>query len=451
MTIELLIPPHSIEAEHSLLGGLMIDNSAWDRVSDLIKAEHFYRDDHRRIFRHIHHLIVAGKPADVVTVFESIERSNEVDQTGGLSYLGEIANNTPSAANIFHYAEIIADYALIRSMLAVGDEIANNAARPAGRSARELIDIAERKMQEISNLAARAHASGPVPIQDVASAVVERIENRLAQDKANALTGIESGFADIDAMTDGFQPGDLIVLAARPSMGKTALALNIAEHVGIKLRLPTAIFSLEMGGEQLAQRIISATGGIDSQALRRAHLTDDQWDGLTVALGKIHEAPIFIDETCDITPIELRSRARRLAREHGKLGLIVIDYLQLMSTGRGGSETRANELGDITRQLKALAKELHVPVIALSQLSRKVEERTDKRPIMSDLRESGAIEQDADLILMMYRDEYYKPDSEWKGVAEVILGKNRNGPTGMARLTFQGEFTRFRNYTPSAY
>ena len=445
----LKLPPHSIEAEQSLIGGLLIDNAAWDRIGDVVRETDFYRDDHRRIFRHIGKLIQQGRPADVVTVYESIEQSNEVDQTGGLGYLGEIANATPSAANIRRYGEIVRERAILRQLVTVGDEIAGNALNPAGRDVKTLLDDAEQRIFQIAEAGNRSN-NGFVAIQPLLGEVVARMETLLARDSQSDITGVATGFVDLDRMTAGLQAGDMIVVAGRPSMGKTAFALNIAEHVGVELRLPVAIFSLEMSGPQIATRFLSSVGRIDQSKLRTGRLTDDEWERLTVALGKLHEAPIHIDETGAINSTDLRARARRLHRQFGKLGLIIIDYLQLMSANRDG-ENRATEISEISRSIKALAKELQVPIVALSQLSRKVEERNDKRPLMSDLRESGAIEQDADIILMMYREEYYKPDTQDKGTAEVIIGKHRNGPVGKVRLTFINEFAKFENHAASSY
>ncbi len=440
----LKLPPHSIEAEQSLIGGLLLDNPAWDRIADIVTESDFYRDDHRRIFRRIQGLIELGRPADVVTVYESIEKHNEVEQAGGLAYLGEIANNTPSAANIRRYAEIVHERAVLRRLVSVGDEIAASALNPAGKDVKQLLDQAEQRVFEIAESGAKT-SQGFVAIQPLLGELVERIQELYDSDNPSEITGVPSGFTDLDKMTSGMQPGDMIVVAGRPSMGKTAFALNIAEHVGVDLGLPVAIFSLEMSGSQLAMRLLSSVGRLDAHRVRTGRLSDDEWDKMTVALGKLHAAPIHIDETGAINSTDLRARARRLARQFGgKLGLIVIDYLQLMTSNRDG-ENRATEISEISRSIKSLAKELKCPVIALSQLSRKVEERTDKRPLMSDLRESGAIEQDADVILMMYRDEYYKPETQDKGLAEVIIGKQRNGPTGTVKLTFLGEYTRFEN------
>ena len=447
----LKLPPHSIEAEQSLIGGLLLDNSAWDRIADIVAEGDFYRDDHRRIFAHIRKLVEMARPADVVTVYESIEKSNEVDRTGGMAYLGEIANATPSAANIRRYAEIVHERAILRKLVTVGDEIAGAALNPAGRDAKQLLDMAEQKVFEIAEAGAKS-VQGFRAITPLLGDVVDRIQELYNKENPSDITGIPTGFTDLDHMTSGLQPGDMIVVAGRPSMGKTAFALNIAEHVGVELRLPVAVFSLEMSGPQIATRMLSSIGRIDQQKTRNGRLTDEDWDRMTVALGKLHEAPIHIDETGAINATDLRARARRLARQFGgKLGLIVIDYIQLMTSTKD-NENRATEISEISRSIKALAKELQVPIIALSQLSRKVEERNDKRPLMSDLRESGAIEQDADIILMMYREEYYKQDTSEKGVAEVIIGKHRNGPTGTVKLTFLGEYTKFLNFaTPGSY
>ncbi len=446
----LKLPPHSIEAEQSLIGGLLLDNQAWDRIADLVNEADFYRDDHRRIFAHIRKLIETGRPADVVTVFESIEHANQADQTGGLAYLGEIANATPSAANIRRYAEIVRERAVLRRLVTVGDEIAGSALNPAGRDVKTLLDAAEQKVFEIAEAGNRS-VQGFRAITPLLGDVVERIEVLYNRENPSDITGTATGFHDLDKMTSGLQPGDMIVVAGRPSMGKTAFALNIAEFVGMELRKPVAIFSLEMSGPQLAMRILSSAGRLNQTNIRTGKLSDEDWEKMSMALGKLHEAPIHIDETGAINASDLRARARRLHRQCGQLGLIVIDYLQLMTSVKD-NENRATEISEISRSIKALAKELQVPVIALSQLSRKVEERNDKRPLMSDLRESGAIEQDADIILMMYREEYYKPDTTEKGIAEVIVGKHRNGPTGTVKLTFLGEYTRFENFaSPGSY
>ena len=440
---QLRVPPHSIEAEQSVLGGLLLDNEALDRITDLLTEVDFYRSEHKLIYQQITRLLERGRPADVITVAEAIEQSGLTDETGGLAYLGELAANTPSAANIRRYAEIVRERAVLRHLVVAGDEIATDALNPLGRDAKELLDTAEQKVFAIAEMGARAQ-QGFVHINPLLTQVVERIQELHDRDNPSEITGVPTGFTDLDRMTSGLQPGDLIIVAGRPSMGKTAFALNIAEYVAVDVGLPVAVFSMEMGGTQLAMRMLASIGRLDSHRVRTGRLTDDEWSRLTYALGKLHEAPMHIDETGGMNPTDLRGRARRLKRQVGKLGLIVIDYIQLMGSTRQ-NENRATEVSEISRSLKALARELEVPIIALSQLSRKVEERTDKRPMMSDLRESGAIEQDADVILMMYREDYYKPDTPDKGMAEVIIGKQRNGPTGTVSLTFLGEYTRFEN------
>jgi replicative DNA helicase len=429
------LPPHSIEAEHSVLGGLLFGGEvAWDRVADVVSESDFYRDDHRRIFRHIALLAGAGKGVDVVTVFESIERSNEVDQTGGLGYLGEIANNTPSAANIRRHAEIVRDRAILRQLVGVGDQIANLAHGQG--DARKAIDEAQRLLIDIADIG--SSRSEPTAIGALLGAVIDDLETRSVSD--SSIAGLPTGFSDLDHKLSGLHPGDLIILAGRPSMGKTALALNIAENVATSGN-PALVFSLEMSDKQLATRSVASLGGVSMERMRNGRLLDSDWDGITAALGRLHEAPLIIDESSGLTVTQMAARARRVMRRQG-LALIVIDYLQLM---RGDGNNRNEELGDLTRRLKLMAKELRVPVLLLSQLSRKVEERTNKRPLMSDLRESGAIEQDADLILMVYRDEYYNAGSPDIGTAEVLITKHRMGATGEVRLAFQGEFSRFRD------
>jgi replicative DNA helicase len=440
---QLRVPPHSIEAEQSVLGGLLLDNEALDRITDLLTEADFYRSEHKLIYQQISRLLERGRPADVVTVSEAIEQAGLTDETGGLAYLGELAANTPSAANIRRYAEIVRERAVLRHLVVAGDEIATDALNPLGRDAKELLDTAEQKVFAIAEMGARAQ-QGFVHINPLLTQVVERIQELHDRDNPSEITGVPTGFTDLDNKTSGLQPGDLIIVAGRPSMGKTAFALNIAEYVAVDVGLPVAVFSMEMGGTQLAMRMLASIGRLDSHRVRTGRLTDDEWSRLTYALGKLHEAPMHIDETGGMNPTDLRGRARRLKRQVGKLGLIVIDYIQLMGSTRQ-NENRATEVSEISRSLKALARELEVPIIALSQLSRKVEERTDKRPMMSDLRESAAIEQDADVILMMYREDYYKPDTPDKGMAEVIIGKQRNGPTGTVNLAFLGEYTRFEN------
>ena len=442
-------PPHSIESEQSVLGGLMLDNHAWEKVADVITDSDFYRQDHRLIYHHICKLIEHNKPADVITVAESLEISAELQKIGGLAYIGAIVQNTPSAANIKRYAEIVRERSIMRNLAQIGVQITDSAYSPSGRSAADLLDEAEKKVFEIAEEGARGK-EGFMDIQPLLKQVVERIELLYSQDNPSNVTGIASGFHDLDQKTSGFQPGDLIIVAGRPSMGKTAFSLNIAEHVALELNKPVAVFSMEMGGAQLAMRMLGSVGKLDQHKVRTGRLEDADWPKLTHALGKLNEAPIFIDESAALNALELRARARRLYRQHGELGLIVVDYLQLMSSSSQG-ENRATEISEISRALKGLAKELKVPVIALSQLNRSLEQRPNKRPVMSDLRESGAIEQDADVILFIYRDEVYNPDSPDKGIAEIIIGKQRNGPIGKVDLTFLGEYTRFESHARPEY
>ncbi len=442
-------PPHSIETEQSVLGGLMLDNHAWDKVADIITDDDFYRHDHKLIYHHICKLIEHNKPADVVTVAESLELSAELQTVGGLAYIGAIAQNTPSAANIKRYAEIVRERSVMRNLAQVGVQITDSAYNPAGRTAANLLDEAESKVFEIAEEGARGK-EGFIDIQPLLKQVVERIELLYNRDNPSDVTGIASGFHDLDQKTSGFQPGDLIIVAGRPSMGKTAFSLNIAENVALDLNKPVAVFSMEMGGSQLAMRMLGSVGRLDQHKVRTGRLEDEDWPKLTHALGKLNDAPIHIDESAALNALELRARARRLYRQFGGLGLIVVDYLQLMSSTNQG-ENRATEISEISRALKALAKELKVPVIALSQLNRSLEQRPNKRPVMSDLRESGAIEQDADVILFIYRDEVYDPDTQDKGMAEIIIGKQRNGPIGTVNLTFLGEYTRFESYARTEY
>lgn len=440
------LPPHSIEAEQSVLGGLLLDNSAWDKVGDVIVEADFYRHDHRLIYRHISKLVEHNKPADVITVGESLENSAELQNAGGLAYLGALVQNTPSAANIRRYAEIVRDRSVLRKLAAVATEIADSAYNPLGRDAMDLLNEAEAKVFHIAEAGARGQI-GFAEIQPLLTQVVERIDMLYHRDNPSEITGVPTGFTDLDQKTSGLQPGDLVIVAGRPSMGKTSLALNIAEYVGIELRLPVAVFSMEMSGAQLVMRMMGSVGRLDQHKVRTGKLQDDDWQKLTHAVGKLNDAAIYVDESGALTAPQLQARARRLHRQCGGLGLLVIDYLQLMSAASEG-ENRATEISQISRSLKALAKELNVPIVALSQLNRSVDQRTNRRPIMSDLRESGAIEQDADLILFIYRDEVYNPDTKDKGMAEIIIGKQRHGPIGTVPLTFLPEFTRFENYTP---
>ena len=583
------LPPHSIEAEQAVLGGLLLDNAAWDKIAAVIYAHDFYREDHRRIFSAILAQIEASQPADALTVAEALRQEGSLEAIGGMGYLAVLTQSTPSAANIRRYADIIRERSLMRSLAQVGTEIADSAYSPAGRDARALLDEAEAKVFKIAESGARSEG-GFRHLQPVLKEVVERIDMLYARDNPDDVTGVPTGFNDLDSMTSGLQPGDLIIVAGRPSMGKTAFALNMAEHVGLEKGLPTAVFSMEMGATQLAMRLLGSVGRLDQHRMRTGKLDKNDWQRLTAALGRLSEAPIHIDETPALNPLDLRARTRRLHRQYGGLGLVVVDYLQLMSSATGSGENRATEISEISRSLKALAKELQVPVIALSQLNRSLEQRPNKRPVMSDLREcvvgdtlvvladgrrvpiaslvghtpevisvspdgqiershsdlvwsvgvrpvfqvvlasglaitctaehrllamgdggssdwrtvaslhtgdqlarvvdghlvgdtvtaiapagerevfdltvpgnacwladgivshnSGAIEQDADVILFIYRDEVYNPDSPDKGTAEIIIGKQRNGPIGTVRLTFLGMHTRFTNFANTGH
>ncbi|NLY28544.1 MAG: replicative DNA helicase [Alcaligenaceae bacterium] len=441
----LRIPPHSVEAEQSVLGGLLLDNAAFDRITDILGDDDFYRYDHKLIWQHITRLISLTRPADVVTVHESLASAGKSEEVGGLAYLNALAHNTPSAANIRRYAEIVRERSMLRKLVSVADEIAANAFNPQGKEARQLLDEAESRVFQIAQEGSRG-ATGFQEIQPLLSQVVERIDELYHREGDSDVTGVPTGFADLDRMTSGLQPGDLVIVAGRPSMGKTSFSMNIGEHVAIEQGLPVAVFSMEMGAVQLAMRMVGSVGMLDQHRMRTGKLTADDWPKLTHAVQQVQEAQIYIDETPALTAMELRARSRRLARQCGQLGLIIIDYMQLMSASSAG-ENRATEISEISRSLKSLAKELNCPLIALSQLNRSLEQRPNKRPVMSDLRESGAIEQDADLILFIYRDEVYHPDTPDKGTAEIIIGKQRNGPIGTVRLTFQGSSTRFLNYT----
>jgi len=440
---QLRIPPHSIEAESSVLGGLLLDNGAWDRVNDLLTDRDFYRYEHRLVFAAIGALINASKPADVITVFEQLQNQGKAEEIGGLAYLNSLAQYVPSAGNIRRYAEIVRERSILRKLVTASDEISTNAFNPKGRPVAAILDEAEQKIFNIGEEGARTK-QGFQAMDTLVVALLDRVQEMA--DNPNDVTGVPTGFYDLDRMTAGFQAGDLIVLAARPSMGKTALAINIAEHVALNEGLPVAVFSMEMGAAQLAVRIVGSIGRIDQGHLRTGKLSDEEWPRLTEAIEKLRTISLHIDETAGLTSSELRANARRLSRQCGKLGLIVVDYLQLMSGSSSDGENRATELGEISRGLKMLAKELQCPVIALSQLNRSVETRPDKRPMMSDLRESGAIEQDADIIMFIYRDEYYTKDAcKEPGVAEVIIAKQRNGPTGVVKLAFLKNITKFES------
>jgi replicative DNA helicase len=439
-------PPHSVEAEQCVLGGLMLDNRAWERLADKIVAEDFYRRDHQLIFGVIGELAERGQPCDAVTVSEFLERRAELDDAGGLGYLGQLAKDTPSAANIVAYAEIVRERSMLRSLIRVGGEIAASAYNPEGREPSELVDEAERRVFEIAEQGKR-RGSGFVSLRKILPQTIDRLDE--LQNSEGHITGLATGFDDLDKMTAGLQAGELVIVAGRPSMGKTSLAMNIAENAAISGAVPVAIFSMEMSSEQLSFRMISSLGRVNQSHLRTGNFSDEDWHRINAAVSLMSESKIFIDDTPALNPTEVRARSRRLRREHG-LGLIVLDYLQLMQVP-GTAENRATEISQISRSLKALAKELSVPIIALSQLNRSVEQRTDKRPVMSDLRESGAIEQDADVIAFIYRDEVYNKETMRKGIADIIIAKQRNGPIGEVPLTFLGEYTKFENYVPDSF
>ena len=439
-------PPHSVEAEQAVLGGLMLDANAWDAVADIVSAADFYRQDHRLIFEAVTEVIERRGPCDAVTVSEHLERKGLSDETGGLAYLGTLARDTPSAANVRSYAEIVRERAILRQLVEAGGAIASSALESSGRTATELVDEAERRVFEIAERGTRSRA-GFQSVKQVLPATVDRLD--ALHQNPGQLTGVTTGFTDLDRMTTGLQPGDLVIIAGRPSMGKSTLAVNIAENAAVGHGLPSAVFSMEMSAEQLTLRMISSLGRVNQGHLRTGQCSDEDWSRINGAIAQLSEAPLYVDETPALSPTEVRARARRLKREKG-LGLIVVDYLQLMQVA-GSKENRATEISEISRSLKALAKELQLPVIALSQLNRSVEQRTEKRPVMSDLRESGAIEQDADLILFIYRDEVYNEASADKGIAEIIIGKQRNGPIGTIRLAFNGSLTKFENLASDVY
>jgi replicative DNA helicase len=437
---QLRVPPHSIEAESSVLGGLLLDNAAWDRVADLVNDSDFYRYEHRLTYSAIATLVNASKPADVVTVFEHLQNLGKAEEAGGLAYLNSLAQYVPSAANIRRYAEIVRERAILRKLISASDEIATAAFNTQGKAVDKILDEAEQKIFNIGEEGSRMKEG----FQGMDTLVVELLDRvQEMADNPNDITGVPTGFVDLDRMTSGLQAGDLVVLAARPSMGKTAFAINIAEHVALNEGLPVAVFSMEMGASQLAVRIVGSIGRINQTHLRNGKLTDDEWPRLTEAIEKLRNVSLHIDETPGLTASVLRANARRLSRQCGKLGLIVVDYLQLMSGSGGDGDNRASELGEISRGLKMLPKELPCPVIALSQLNRSVETRTDKRPMMSDLRESGAIEQDADIVMFVYRDEVYHPNTPDAGIGEILIRKNLDGKSGTVRTAFQGDKSRF--------
>ncbi|NPU95057.1 MAG: replicative DNA helicase [Gammaproteobacteria bacterium] len=444
-TASIKVPPHSIEAEQSVLGGLMLDNNAFDDVAELVSDVDFYRRDHRLIFRAIAQLAEYRKPFDVVTLGEALDNAGILDESGGMAYLALLAKNTPSASNIKAYADIVRERSVLRQMIQVSNEIAESAFRPEGRSSSELLDEAERKVFNIAEQGSKG--VGPVPIKQVLKATVDRIDLLFKSDEK--ITGIPTGFTDLDEKTSGLQGGALVIVAARPAMGKTTFSMNMAENALIRTGKPVLVFSMEMPAEQIVMRMLASLGRIDMSRVTSGKLEEDDWPRFSSAVSLLAEQKLFIDDSAGLSPVELRARARRVARDQGDLGLIMVDYLQLMQVP--GAENRVNEISEISRSLKGLAKEMNCPVVALSQLNRGLEQRPNKRPIMSDLRESGAIEQDADIIMFIYRDEVYNEDSEDKGIAEIIIGKQRNGPIGTVRLAFLGRYTRFEDLAHNSY
>jgi len=444
----LKVPPHSIEAEQSVLGGLMLDNQAFDRVAELVVSQDFYTRTHKLIFEAMTALAEIGDPIDLITISESLEKNNQLAGIGGFAYLAEIAKNTPSAANIDAYANIVRERAVVREMIGVANEIAEAGFNTEGRTSHDLLDFAESKVFKIAEQRTKS-TEGPQSIHNILEKTVDKIEE-LYQSPQDGVTGVSTGYADLDKMTTGLQPSDLIIVAARPSMGKTTFAMNLAEHAAMTQDKPVLIYSLEMPSEQIMMRMLASLGRINQTKVRTGQLDDDDWARLSSTMGLLMEkGKMYVDDASGLTPTDVRSRARRIARDHGGISMIMVDYLQLMRVP-SLADNRTLEIAEISRSLKALAKELKCPVVALSQLNRTLEQRADKRPINSDLRESGSIEQDADLIMFIYRDEVYNEDSTDKGIAEIIIGKQRNGPIGKVRLTFQGQFSRFDNYAGPA-
>jgi replicative DNA helicase len=441
------MPPHSVEAEQSVLGGLLLDKTSWDDVIDRVQAEDFYKSEHKFIFQVIKELSHDDKPLDAVTVGEALDNRSQLESAGGMSYLIELANNTPSASNILAYADIVKERAILRRLIQVANRIADTAYFPEGRKSSDILDQAESEVFEIAEQGSKG--TGPQKVQDVVVSVMNNIE--ALYESSDPLTGVSTGFGKLDEMTSGLQDGDLVIVAGRPSMGKTTFAMNLAENVLMKSDLPVLVFSMEMPAESIVMRMISSLGMVDQTEVRSGKLSDDSWPKVMSAMGMLNDSKLLIDDSPALSPNEIRSRARRAARDHnGKLGLIMVDYLQLMQVP--GQGNRVEEISEISRNLKALAKEMMVPVVALSQLNRGLEQRPDKRPVMSDLRESGAIEQDADVIMFIYRDEVYHPDNTEKaGIAEIIISKQRNGPIGRCVLGFQGRFTRFVNLASTQY
>ena len=440
-------PPHSAEAEQAILGGLMLDNQVWDKIGHKLCGTDFYRTEHRLLFQCISNLVAKNQPFDVVTVLDGLKSSNQADEAGGEAYLFELANNTPSVANVAAYGDIVRSKSVQRQLIGVAGEIADAAYQPGEREVSELLDFAETRVFAISEQT--ASEGGPEAMQSVVVRAVERIDALFHS--GTTITGLPTGLTDLDELTSGLQASDLVIVAGRPSMGKTSLVMNIAENAALEVQKPVLVFSMEMPADSLAMRMMSSLGRIDQNRIRTGKLNDDDWSRVTSTVHMLSEANLYIDDSSSLSPAELRARARRLAKEQGQLGLIVIDYLQLMKVPGFRADNRAAEISEISRSLKALAKELKVPVIALSQLNRSLEQRQDKRPVMSDLRESGAIEQDADLICFIYRDEVYNEESPDKGSAEIIVAKQRNGPIGKVRVAFLGQYTRFEDLAFQGY
>jgi len=443
------VPPHSLEAEQSVIGGLLLDNERWDTVAERVVSSDFYSRPHRLIFEGVKTILEDGKPLDLITLSEHLERHEQLEDVGGFAYLADLAKNTPSAANINAYADIVAERAIVRGLIGVANEIADAGYDPQGRSSEDLIDMAESKVFAIAE-SRTSENEGPQNVDNILEKTLERIE-MLYKTPQDGVTGVNTGFNDLNKKTAGLQGSDLVIVAARPSMGKTTFAMNLCENAAMDQDKPVLIFSLEMPGEQLMMRMLASLSRVDQTKIRTGQLDDEDWARISSTMGILMDKKnMYIDDSSGLTPTEVRSRARRIAREHDGLSMIMIDYLQLMRVP-SLSDNRTLEIAEISRSLKALAKELNVPVVALSQLNRSLEQRADKRPVNSDLRESGSIEQDADLIMFIYRDEVYNPDSSLKGIAEIIIGKQRNGPIGSVRLTFQGQHSRFDNYAGPAF
>ena len=445
---KLKIPPHSIEAEQSVLGSMLIAPDSWDKVTEHLVEDDFYNRSHRTVYMAILDLLKANLPVDVITVSEQLEKNEQLDEVGGFAYLGELAKNTPSAANVVAYAKIIKERAISRELIAAANDIADSSYNPQGRDAIEILDFAESKVFEIAEKRTGEN-EGPRNVDQVLGKTIERLEALIKDNRE--VTGVTTGFVDLDKKTSGLQPSDLIIVAARPSMGKTTFAMNLVENAMMSETKPVLVFSLEMPSEQIMMRMLASLSRVNQTNIRTAQLNDEEWSRVSQTMANLKDKDnLYIDDSSGLTPMEVRTRARKIARDHGGIAMIMVDYLQLMRVP-GLADNRTLEIAEISRSLKALAKELECPVVALSQLNRSLEQRSDKRPVNSDLRESGSIEQDADLIMFIYRDEVYHENSDLKGVAEIILGKQRNGPIGTVRLTFQGQYSRFDNYTGPDY